>query len=82
VKYGALSKPEGRVRVTWRLRGDDEPRVLFAWEERHGPNVAPPGEIGFGTRLIERVFSYELAGEAKLEFRPEGLRLKGWLPLS
>jgi two-component sensor histidine kinase len=56
--------------------------VLFAWEERDGPNVAPPGEIGFGTRLIERVFSYELAGDAKLEFRPEGLRLKGWLPLS
>jgi PAS domain S-box-containing protein len=82
VKYGALSKPEGRVRVTWRLEGDDEPRVLFVWEERDGPNVDPPGDNGFGTRLIERVFSYELAGDAKLEFRSEGLRLEGWLPLS
>jgi two-component sensor histidine kinase len=81
-KYGALSKPEGRVRVTWRLDGDRDPRVRLAWEERDGPNVSPPEEIGFGTRLIERVFSYELGGDAKLEFRPTGLRLEGWLPLS
>jgi PAS domain S-box-containing protein len=82
VKYGALSKPDGRVRVTWRAEQDGAPRVLFAWEERDGPNVAPPEERGFGTRLIERVFSYELGGDARLEFRREGLLLEGWLPLS
>jgi hypothetical protein len=42
----------------------------------------PPAEVGFGTRLIERVFSYELNGDAELEFGPEGLRLKGWFPLA
>jgi PAS domain S-box-containing protein len=82
VKYGALSKPEGRVRVSWRLEKDSEQRVVFVWEERDGPNVAPPEDIGFGTRLIRRVFSYELNGDAELEFRPEGIRLKGWFPLS
>lgn len=81
VKYGALSTPEGRVRVTWHLERDGE-RVVLTWEERDGPRVAPPQDAGFGTRLIERVFGYELNGEAGLEFRPEGLRLQGWFPLS
>jgi PAS domain S-box-containing protein len=81
VKYGALSKPGGGVRVTWRLANDGEQRVVLAWEERDGPVVAPPEDGGFGTRLIQRVFSYELGGDAALEFRPDGLRLEGRFPL-
>ena len=44
--------------------------------------TAPPARSGFGTRLIGRVFSYELQGDAALDFRPEGLRVEAWFPLS
>lgn len=79
VKYGALSRPEGRVRILWRhVEQDGEQRVALAWEERGGPRVEPPQGSGFGTRLIERMFSDELDGDAGFEFRAEG----GLFPLS
>ena len=83
VKYGALSIAEGRVRVAWRLleEGDGQ-RVVFTWEERGGPAVEPPEASGFGTRLIEHVFAYDLHGEAELGFRPEGLRVDASFPVS
>lgn len=82
VKYGALSRPEGRVRLTWRLKQNGQQGVALAWEEQGGPSVVPPTHHGFGTRLIGQVFKYELDGEAELEFRPSGLRLEGSFPLS
>jgi hypothetical protein len=82
-KYGALSGPEGRVRVAWQLlEQDGGQRVVLTWEERGGPASRPPDCGGFGTRLIERVFTYELHGDAGIEFRPEGVRLEGSFPLS
>ena len=53
-KYGALSRSEGRVRVSWKIEGGQARRVRLRWEESHGPTVAPPAEKRFGTRLIER----------------------------
>jgi len=71
VKYGALSAPAGRVRLAWRVaRAGAGRRLDLEWAERGGPPVTPPREGGFGTRLIERAFGYELNGEAGLDFRP------------
>jgi hypothetical protein len=36
--------------------------------------VAPPLNRGFGTRLIQDSLARELAGQARLDFRPDGLR--------
>ena len=75
-KYGALSRPDGRLRISWRIEtGDDHARNLrLEWLERHGPHIeAPPAEPGFGTKLIKQACSYELDGEAELRFEPEGL---------
>ncbi len=33
---------------------------------------------GFGTTLIERSVTYDLQGEAEIEFRPQGLHVKAW----
>ncbi len=85
VKYGALSTPEGRVRLTWRIVDADADagrQAALTWEERGGRSVRPPERRGFGTRLIERVFAHELLGEAALDFRPQGLRIDAWFPLS
>src|SRR5690349_9919732 len=54
-KYGALSRPEGRVAVEWGVAEGPEPvgPVLeLRWAEAGGPPVVPPRRQGFGSRLI------------------------------
>jgi two-component sensor histidine kinase len=80
-KYGALSVPDGRVRLAWQIEdGDQGKHIRLRWEERGGPPVAPPQEMGFGTQLIRRTFDYELDGTAELSFGPEGFRLEATFP--
>lgn len=73
-KHGALSVPDGRVRLAWTTEeGGGGPRVRLRWAEEDGPAVAPPARQGFGTRLLTTLAGYELDAEALLEPRPEGL---------
>jgi PAS domain S-box-containing protein len=70
-KYGALSRPAGRVTVAWSLAGvgtDAEFRLV--WSEQGGPPVTPPTRKGFGSRLIERGLS---GGTVELRYPPEGV---------
>jgi PAS domain S-box-containing protein len=74
VKYGALSIPTGRVRIDWSVTVETgPPRLALAWVETGGPPVSQPTRRGFGSRLIERGLASELAGEAHIDFRPEGV---------
>jgi len=74
LKYGALSSPDGRVALRWRLdTGDNPERISMTWEEADGPEVSPPERTGFGSRLLEDVVSHELGGSAKLDFQRTGL---------
>ncbi|WP_181706278.1 sensor histidine kinase [Chthonobacter rhizosphaerae] len=74
VKYGALSEPEGRVAIDWRVDGRADGRYLiFRWRESGGPPVTPPTRRGFGSRLIEQGLSRELGGAVKILFEREGL---------
>jgi PAS domain S-box-containing protein len=77
-KYGAFSVEHGRVRMAWRT---DDGKVSFTWVETGGPPVASDIKAGFGTKLISRVVSYDLAGTADLEFAPEGFRCTLAFPL-
>ena len=82
LKYGALSSAGGEVRINWRAADEDGTRGLhFHWEERGGPEVSPPTEDGFGSQLIVRAAEYDLAGEARLDWAPEGLRFELRFPL-
>jgi PAS domain S-box-containing protein len=78
-KYGAFSVERGRVRMAWRSDGDG--RVCFTWIETGGPPVAGDIKPGFGSKLISRVVSYDLAGAADLEFVPDGFRCTLTFPL-
>ena len=71
VKYGALSVPGGQVDIRWHLGPED--RFSFEWIETGGPAVTKPERRGFGSRLIHRVLSHELRGEAETDFRPSGI---------
>ena len=72
LKHGSLSRPQGRVAISWAIEGDDVPRIVLLWTERGGPPVTPPVARGFGTLLLER--SGKLPHlKAGLEFDPKGV---------
>ena len=52
-KYGALSKPNGRIDVQWSVEAGR--RLQLTWKESGGPEVGPPTHEGFGTRAIKRM---------------------------
>ena len=83
-KYGALSVPEGRLRVSWTrsCRGDaGEPMLDLLWDEVGGPPVTPPTCEGFGTRMIRQGLARQLGATVRTDFAPAGLRLTLSMPL-
>jgi PAS domain S-box-containing protein len=82
-KYGALSVPQGRVRVEWSVASDPQNarHLTLVWTESGGPPVTPPHQNGFGTELIQGGIAYELHGEARIEFLPAGVRCTMHIPL-
>jgi two-component system CheB/CheR fusion protein len=72
-KYGALSKIEGHMVVTWSVTQTDGASWLaLTWRELGGPEVAAPIKRGLGLRLIEREAAYNLGGKTTFEFLPTG----------
>jgi two-component sensor histidine kinase len=78
VKYGALSTPSGKVRVSWK--SDNGKHVILEWEESGGPAVQPPVRKGFGSTLLERGLTDGASGSANVEYRPSGVRCVLRLP--
>jgi two-component sensor histidine kinase len=71
-KYGALSVPQGRLAIDWRV--EEAPRrLVLDWAERGGPRVAPPEQEGFGSQLLRRALSGSPGGEVTLDWPPQGL---------
>lgn len=70
-KYGSLSKPEGRVAVSW-TRAAGGPLNL-RWAESGGPVVATPSRRGLGTAMLGRALAGPMGGTSRLDWRPEGL---------
>jgi PAS domain S-box-containing protein len=93
-KYGALSRPEGRLALSWEVRTapaqverrdgavKKTDKILYMeWQESGGPAVVPPEHRGFGRRLLEQAVAGELHGFAELRFDPEGVRCILTMPL-
>jgi two-component sensor histidine kinase len=76
-KYGALSRPEGRIVVAWEIAGG---RLNINWAESGGPPVVRPTRRGFGTKLLESTFR-SLKAEVEADYQPTGFRCKISLPL-
>ena len=78
-KYGALSTPEGSIRVDWSVQGSD---LHLRWEEQNGPVVAePPKAEGFGSNLVRRSVTGQLQGSVAYDWRREGLTVTVIVPL-
>jgi len=72
-KYGALSTPNGAVDINWGHEPGE--RLVLAWSEDGGPPTQSPKRQGFGSRLIARL-ARQLGGEARYDWRPQGLRVE------
>ncbi|MEI9851673.1 MAG: sensor histidine kinase [Sphingomonas sp.] len=67
-KFGALSLPDGQVRLAWRVDGE---RLHFEWAETGGPLVNEPTRKSFGTRMMTSL-GLQLKGQVGLEYKPSG----------
>ena len=76
LKHGSLTVAQGYAAITWNVAQDGADRryMTLLWKEVGGPPVAPPRKSGFGTRLIERSFDADQAGQARLTYDAAGLR--------
>jgi PAS domain S-box-containing protein len=79
VKYGALSRPTGRVRLG--LAEADARHAVVTWTENGGPPVKPMSRKGFGTRLLE-ISLRNNGGHVEGVFDPHGFRAKIHFPTS
>jgi two-component sensor histidine kinase len=82
VRHGALSVPEGRVKVTWDLTQVNGKRALhLEWIERDGPPMQTPQQRGFGSTLLERVLAIQANAKVQITFDTEGLSFRMDAPL-
>ncbi len=79
-KFGAFSRPTGRVAVHWTRTEDGG--IDLCWTEMGGPPVALPTHAGFGTTLIERALAMETGGRATLQYLKAGVVCQIFLPAS
>jgi two-component sensor histidine kinase len=79
-KHGALSHPEGRLRVSWQ--GPENGRLRMEWVEQDGPPVEAPLRRGFGYLVITQLVPQAVQGMAKLDFAPTGVRWELEFPAS
>ncbi len=72
IKYGALSLPNGTVKITWSLQKVDQApsKLLITWQERGGPKIVSKVTVGFGTTIIEKGLPEAVV---KNDFAEEGL---------
>jgi two-component sensor histidine kinase len=76
-KYGALSAAGGAIDLDWSRAADGT--LTLRWTESGGPAVRPPQRQGFGGRII-RLMMMQLKGDARFDWRPEGLVCEIVLP--
>jgi PAS domain S-box-containing protein len=82
IKYGALSLPTGKVKVSWALDGDaDTPhQLLLNWIEQGGPPVVPPSHKGFGHVVFDDMIERSLNAKVAVEFAASGLNWRVSIP--
>lgn len=76
-KYGACSRLDGRVSVTWTLEGR---QVVLRWRETGGPQVVTPAREGFGSSLKANVVR-QIKGTISRTWEPTGLVVEVAFPL-
>lgn len=82
VKYGALSHDAGVVHIEWKLvSADGSDTLQLVWRETGGPEVEPPTQRGFGSRLLESGLRNDLGGDVTLHYALDGVVFRAMIPL-
>lgn len=79
-KFGALSVPEGRVQISWKI-DDESQRLRLSWKETGGPTVAEPTRRSFGSRMMGSL-GQQLNGQVELNYETAGFVYILDVPLS
>jgi PAS domain S-box-containing protein len=77
IKYGALSKADGVVTISWIVSDD---MLCLRWAERGGPQIGAPVKRGFGSALIEQT-ARVAGGSASMSIEAVGVQWEISLPL-
>lgn len=73
-KYGALSTPNGKIKVHWDLPDESGLRILrLQWLERNGPPMPSARNEGFGSVLLRSIVERDLGGKLDMTFARDGL---------
>jgi two-component system CheB/CheR fusion protein len=88
VKYGALSQPDARLAIGWRMTGGDgsgQPWLEIDWRET-GVAMPPAGSApqggGQGRELIERALPYQLSAKTTYVLELDGVHCTIAMPVS
>jgi len=83
VKHGSLSRPHGRLELTWSVARTHRGMTLtFDWVERNGPPARTPRRTGFGSRLIRLVIERQMNGEVHASYTRDGFSIRLIVPLT
>jgi two-component sensor histidine kinase/CHASE1-domain containing sensor protein len=81
-KHGALSVPQGKVHLSWKIdRSGEEPLFHLTWQEAGGPVVAAPTRRGFGELLVRRIAPRDVAGRSTVSYDSQGFHYELEAPL-
>lgn len=77
-KYGALTRPSGRIEIEWSRDGQD---IVLTWSESGGPRIdRAPEADGFGSTLIRRTVTRQFGGELDEQWLVSGFHCRMALP--
>lgn len=79
VKYGALSREDGKLEVNWARNGD---RVELVWREHISGLQQRPDHRGFGTTVLENMVGSSLDAEVQRRLHADGIEWRFDFPFS
>lgn len=80
-KYGALSQPNGKLRIDWDIVGDDADSFGLSWWEYDISLAAEIGEAGFGATVIRTSVEDQLRGKLLSSWLDTGLKVEICCPV-
>lgn len=82
LRHGALAHPGGRVVVEWAVEDSDAgPWLAWTWNEHDGPPPTLPTREGFGTRLLNKILTAQVAAKVDITGKVDGLCINVRVPL-
>jgi PAS domain S-box-containing protein len=78
VKYGALGKSDGRLRLGWHRT--DDGGLTLEWQESGAGQSREPTRSGFGSRVVAASIERQLGGKVERHWGSDGLAVTIRLP--